>query len=147
MRDEQGLAVANKGAAQVYGLKIFEDRLAPPSKNITRFLLVGDRKALLPTFYNKTGLVRGMLHLRLVNRSGALCDALLVFKKHGVNLTQILSRPVAGSPGSHQFLIEWEGAAKEPTMPWLKELKDVTRTCSSLGIYKVRDVPSATLKK
>jgi len=85
-----------------------------------------------------------MLHLRLINRSGALCDALHVFKKYRVNLTQILSRPVAGSPGSHQFLVEWEGCASDDTTRWIKELAKVTRKCRNLGVYSVRDVPAKT---
>jgi len=142
VHDRQALAVANKAAAQVYGLKIFRKSLVPPSKNITRFLLVGKKGSLLLKPEENRDLRRGMLHLLLMNRSGALCDALMVFKRHGVNLTQILSRPVVGSPGSYQFLVEWEEKASQPTTVWMKELNKATLRCWNLGIYSVCEVSS-----
>lgn len=149
-RDPRGLAVANAGAASVYGLRIISQRLAPPDINITRFLLIGPQSttAVLPTrtARNQRALQnlprRAMAHLLLKNRPGALADVLNVLKQQKINLTQILSRPVPGKPGEHQFLIEWETKGSHNST--LDALKHFTQSVRILGAYVVREVRRKT---
>ncbi len=105
-KDPRTAAIANAGAARVYGLRILASGLAAPSGNQTRFLVVGLHR---PGEGGEGGGVRrGMVHLRLRNRAGALADVLVALKRRRLNLTQILSRPVRGSPGEYQFLLEMD---------------------------------------
>lgn len=146
-RDLRGLAVANAGAAPVYGLRVIAQRLTPPNTNITRFLVIGppDSAASAPvTRAARQARAAGpqerraMAHLRLKNRPGALADVLNVLKDQKINLTQILSRPVADKPGEYQFLIEWESDANcEKTLAALKRNTQYVRL---LGEYPVREV-------
>ena len=47
---------------------------------------------------------------------GALADALMVFKTHGLNLTSINSRPSRVRPWHYIFFVEFEGTGGEPSV-------------------------------
>ncbi len=140
-REPDAAAVGNPAAAEVYGLKIIHRNLAHASQNVTRFLVVGKRTRTgrIPAMKGATGL-RAMVHLRLKNRVGALADTLVALKDSGFNLTQILSRPVQGRLGEHQFLIEME-VPRSTGVQTVAALLDSSCTfLNVLGIYPHRSI-------
>jgi prephenate dehydratase len=143
--DETAGAIGNAAAAEVYGLTLRAQNLSPARENLTRFLLVGRRNtASVSSASARTSSPhRAMVHLHLANHSGSLCDALLVFRRAKINLTQILSRPVRGRPGSHQFLLELDVPPPpfDPAPLW-RRLEKVAASVHLLGVYPVRNIQS-----
>ena len=138
-KDPAGASVGNPAAAEVYGLKILARDLAPVRTNITRFLLIG--LADQHPVWRRGQRRRAMIYLRVRNTPGALADALLVCKRFGLNLTQILSRPIQGKPGHHQFLLELDWTLEEPrAKSFWKALQKPSASLHLLGIYPVRSV-------
>ena len=69
-------------------------------------------------------------------QAGSLVDALLVFKKHGINMTKLESRPIYGKPWEEMFYLEIEGNIHHPdTQIALEELKQFRNYLKVLGCY------------
>ncbi|MEZ5406169.1 MAG: prephenate dehydratase domain-containing protein [Verrucomicrobiia bacterium] len=135
-QDRQGAAVGNQMATKVYSLKILAKNLVSPKTNVTRFFVIG--KSKLKKRREKKG-QRALLYLRLPNRPGALANILQFFKKFDMNLTQILSRPIYGSVGAYQFLLEVELPKHLPLSVWDK-LKRNTLFFKMLGFYPLMKI-------
>ena len=86
-------AIAGPHAARIYGLRVLQDHLAAPGRYITRFCIVSAR----PT--TKRPPSHRALCFGLRHRPGALVGALSILSQHGLNLTRILSRPLAQRTG------------------------------------------------
>ncbi len=105
-KDSSGAAIGNKILAQEYGLKIIASNLEDSSSNITRFLIIGKDDSE-PSGSDKTSLL-----CSAKDRVGALHDVLYSFKKYGINLTKIESRPSKKKPWEYYFFIDFEGHRK-----------------------------------
>ncbi|MBX7157530.1 MAG: hypothetical protein K1X66_04000 [Verrucomicrobiae bacterium] len=130
-QDRQGAAVGNRMATKVYSLKILAKDLVPPKTNVTRFFVIGHSK-LKSQQYKRSQ--RALLYLRLPNRPGALANVLQFFKKFDMNLTQILSRPIYGSVGAYQFLLEVDLPKNLSSEVW-GELSCKALFFKALGFY------------
>jgi len=105
---DEGPTVAAVGApeaASLFGLNVIEPSISDLVGNETRFVALALSPApaspLLPC---KTSLV-----FVTSDQSGSLVSALEGFKAHGVNLTKLESRPVAGAPWEQMFFLDFEG--------------------------------------
>ncbi|WP_256009525.1 prephenate dehydratase [Desertivirga xinjiangensis] len=98
-------AIANKLAAQLYGLEIMERRIETNKKNYTRFLILSDNKDLAIENANKAS-----LSFQVSDEVGSLSKVLTVFAEHEVNLSKIQSMPVLGKRNQYNFYvdIEWD---------------------------------------
>ncbi len=96
-------AIASKLAAQRFGLDILEEGINDESENITRFIIIS-RTRELPDDKEKTSLVFGVK-----DKPGALLDVLSVFKKFGVNMVKIESRPSQVKTWEYLFFVEIKG--------------------------------------
>lgn len=114
-------AISSLAAAEEHGLQSLGERIEDMEDNCTRFFILrrhGDDRPEVrvrdetedstaddgPARY-KTLVSFTIDHLI----PGALADALLVFKVHGVNLTSINSRPSRVRPWHYVFFVELEG--------------------------------------
>lgn len=129
--DKQGAAVGNQMACQVYGLKMVATQLVAPKTNVTRFFVIGNSD--LKSSKGKKQ-QRALIYLRLPNQPGALADVLQFLKKFEMNLTQVLSRPIYGTVGAYQFLLEVDLPKKLPLTLWEK-LGRKTSFLKVLGFY------------
>ena len=85
----------------------------------------------------KTSLV-----LATPQKSGALVEALLVFRRHGLNLTKLESRPIIGNPWEEMFYVDVQGnVADVATQNALADLELHTRFIKVLGTYPSDDLP------
>ncbi len=118
-------AVGRLELAQEHKLKATPIPLGP--KNQTRFLVISLQGALRGR-QNKTSLM-----FALKDKPGALYDALTPFKKYGINLTKIESRPSRRKAWEYVFFIDLQGhqldervakaiAALKKGVTWLKVL-------------------------
>lgn len=130
--DKTQAAIGSKLCAKTYGLEILEDNVQMLSKNITRFLILCRQdnipKDLSPT---KTSLAFSAGH-----HPGALLDCLEIFKKYGVNLTKLESRPVPENPFEYVFFADVSGGNHEENVrSCIKDLENDAHHIKILGSY------------
>ncbi|MCA9442587.1 MAG: prephenate dehydratase [Candidatus Omnitrophica bacterium] len=133
-REEGAAAIASDLAAQMYDVPILFPNIEDRSHNTTRFVIIGyDFEA--PTGRDKTSMI---IHVR--NQPGALFDALEPFRKSGINLTHIDSRPTKQERWEYLFFIEFEGHREESRVKCaLAELESHCLHVKLLGSYADED--------
>lgn len=109
--DPSEAAIGSLLAAELYGLKVLEDRIEDDPTNQTRFLTFTrePQPEVLDDRPRKTSLVVWTDH-----RPGMLAAVLQAFATRGINLTALQSRPERSAPWTYRFYIDIAGAAHEP---------------------------------
>ncbi|MFA5196174.1 MAG: prephenate dehydratase [Bacteroidales bacterium] len=102
-KDKSGACIGNKILAEVYGLKTIAQAIEDSSSNLTRFLVIAKSDSA-PSGRDKTSVL-----FSVKDRVGVLHDVLYGFKKYGINLTKIESRPSKKKPWEYYFFIDFEG--------------------------------------
>lgn len=127
----QRAAIGPKELSEEYGLKwtpIPQER-----ENRTRFLILGLGK-LAPK-----GLCKTSILVILQDKAGALYDALAPFKRYGINLTKIESRPSRRRAWEYVFFIDFQGHESERNVQRaLKKLERSAKEVKVLGSYPVK---------
>jgi chorismate mutase/prephenate dehydratase len=100
-------AIGSELAAELYELKIVFANIEDNPNNMTRFVVIS-RQQGKPTDNDKTALMFTTAH-----RAGALVDVLNVLAEHGVNLTNIESRPSKRRNWEYVFFVDCEGHTDE----------------------------------
>ena len=101
-----------------------------PSHIVARFFVIG-RKPAAPVGNDFTSVI-----FCCANRVGALEDSLAAFRKHGVNLINIESRPFKDKPLAAFFFADLQGHAEEiPVQKALSELKRHSTFVKVVGSY------------
>lgn len=99
-------ALAPPSITEHFALRVHGEKLAENPDAQTRFVLVGKPRGVpQPTGYDKTSLIIELPE----EKAGALLTLLEQFAAHGVNLTQIASRPIGSQLGRYRFFIDAEG--------------------------------------
>ncbi|EEX49752.1 prephenate dehydratase [Pasteurella dagmatis] len=125
-------ALGNEDGGHLYGLSVLKSNIANQSNNITRFIVVAKNPLKVsPQIHTKT-----LLLMSTAQKAGALVDALLVFKKHQINMTKLESRPIYGRSWEEMFYLEIEANIHNPeTQQALDELKQYSNYLKVLGCY------------
>lgn len=100
-------AIANRSAAEIYGLDVVSVGVQDHDENYTRFYLISKTAT--------TG-SKGSLCFTLDHKPGKLAEMLNLFAKLGINLTYIVSRPIVGKPFEYLFYVDLENASKLPNI-------------------------------
>ena len=148
-------AIASRFAAEHHGLAALAENIEDRADNTTRFLVLGnvksERTARIafdqvkgPVRLNESepAVPRKTLISFLINQDspGALADALLVFKDHGMNLTSINTRPSRNRAWCYVFFVEGQRTLTaentEAVAKILHNLKAVTESCRDWGTWK-----------
>lgn len=125
-------ALGNAEGGKLYGLQVLQDNIANQSNNITRFIVLSKQKVNVSAQVN----AKTLLLMTTAQHAGALVDALIVFKKHQINMTKLESRPIYGKPWEEMFYLEIEANINmESTQRALQELQDVCSYVKVLGCY------------
>lgn len=130
-------AIAQRIAADHYGLEILADGIADNEDATTRFIVV-EQPGALPqrTGADKTTLVLFM-H---ADHPGALLEILTELSVRGINMTRIESRPTRRAMGDYFFSIDCEGHVDDERVG--EALKGLHRICAQvrfLGSYPRHD--------
>jgi chorismate mutase/prephenate dehydratase len=123
-------AIANKLAAEIYGLKVLEKNIEDSTRNETRFLIIS-RGFAKPSGDDKTSIM-----VSIADRVGALYKMLLPFKANEINLTKIESRPSKRKTWEYYFFIDFKGHSTDKKVQLaIEELKKHCLFVEHLGSY------------
>jgi chorismate mutase/prephenate dehydratase len=146
VRDDETGEVAALGSgegARLYGLHVIAEALANQKENFSRFIVLAqqsiDVSEQIPA---KTTWI-----MSTEQKPGALVDALLILKEHGLSMTKLESRPITGNPWEEMFYVDVDGNSKDERVKQaLNELKESTRYLKVLGCYPSEDVQPAQVE-
>ena len=123
-------AIGSKMSADLYGLKIVCENVEDASNNYTRFVVIG------PEPSKRTGQDKTAIMFATAHRAGALADVIDVFRKYGINLSSITSRPSRKQTWEYYFFVDAMGHQDDPEMiDALKEVKEHCLLLSVLGSF------------
>jgi len=129
--DPRQVALASAEAAAAYGLEVLAADVGDPPGAFTRFV------ALAP--YTQVAGGEGWrtaLSFVTDHQPGALFRALGPFSRNGVNLVQLVSRPLPNSPWRYRFDAVLDGHVFDDHVgPALAELRGLTRQIRLFGSY------------
>ncbi len=125
-------ALGNEDGGKLYGLNVIKTDIANQQNNITRFIVLArEAVQVSPQVQTKT-----LLLMTTSQQAGALVDALMVFKKHGIRMMKLESRPIYGKPWEEMFYVELDANIHSENMQSaLVELAQVTSYTKILGCY------------
>ena len=124
--EEGAGALASHLAAEIYGLQILESDVQDLGGNTTRFAVLGHAYGK-PTQDDKTSLLFAVQH-----KAGALYSALESFKKFGMNMTKIESRPSRSKAWEYYFFVDIEGHPDDEKVK--TALADLATHCAVLTV-------------
>ncbi|MDD4956510.1 MAG: prephenate dehydratase [Candidatus Omnitrophica bacterium] len=122
--------IASEVAAKKYELKVAARGIEDLATNVTRFLVVG-KHASRPSSKDKTSVV-----FSVKDKPGILHDMLASFKRRGINLTKIESRPSKKGLWKYYFFVDMDGHEVSPKIA--RTLGDLEKKCQFfkvLGSY------------
>lgn len=119
-------AIAGTLAAEKYGVPILEHDIQDNSANATRFLVLG-RQCSPPSGDDRTSL---MFSIR--DEAGALHKSLSPFRRFGINMTKIESRPSKRRAWEYFFFVDCDGHSDEPEVA--KAIELLSKRCSFVKV-------------
>lgn len=125
-QEENAAAIGSTMAAELYGVKILCENIEDIANNVTRFLVISKQDAK-PTGDDKTALLFSTSH-----KAGALVDVLDVFRKHGLNMTNIESRPSKKREWEYYFFVDFVAHRDDENVK--KALEQAKSHCLQLSV-------------
>jgi len=119
-------AIGCKLAAELYSLQVVCEHIEDDPNNHTRFFVISTESA------KRTGQDKTAIMFATAHKAGALADVLDVFRKYGVNLTSITSRPSRKQTWEYYFFIDAEGHHADVQM--IEALKEAKEHCLQLSV-------------
>jgi len=129
-RHTTSACIASELAAKRYDLKVAARSIEDSAANVTRFLVIGENMSR-PTGDDKTSIM-----FSVKDKPGVLHDTLAPFKKAGINLTKIESRPSKLRAWQYYFFVDMEGHCMDGKVERsLKKVQDKCDFIKILGSY------------
>ena len=123
-------AVAGDMAAELYHLEKLASNIEDYADNTTRFLIIG-REEVQPSGRDKTSII-----VSSRNKPGALFTLLEPFRRGGVSLTRIDTRPSRTEKWAYVFFNEFEGHTQDDNIATIvAELEEQSIMLKPLGSY------------
>lgn len=133
-KSKSAAAIASIVASRIYRLKIIAERIEDYTDNVTRFLVIGN------SIPNSTRDDKTSVMFSIKDRVGALHNMLSPFKKNGINLTKIESRPSKKKAWDYYFFVDFSGHVSDAKVK--KALDELAKECTFfkiLGSYPVSE--------
>lgn len=129
-QEEGAAAIAGDMAASLYGLAPAHGNIEDRPDNTTRFLIIGT-EAVPASGQDKTSIL-----VSTRNRPGALYELLEPFKREGIDLTRLETRPSPSATWAYVFYIDFVGHQGTPAIQSvLDEIEAESRELKHLGSY------------
>ncbi|MGL5206315.1 MAG: chorismate mutase [Acidaminococcaceae bacterium] len=123
-------AVAGRQAAELYGLEILAGNINANTNNYTRFFVIAGEAQEIPEA-DKITLVVSLKH-----ETGSLYNLLGHFYHNGLNMLNIESRPIEGTPWEYFFHIDVSGNLHDANVKKaIAEVEGNSTYCKVLGNY------------
>ncbi len=122
-------AIGSALAAELYGLKVLFNNIEDNPSNVTRFFAIGKwgGQPAKRSGDDKTSIIFTTAH-----KSGALVDVLDIFRKFGINLTNIDTRPSQKRNFEYYFFTDMAGHIEDQNVK--DALEEVKRHCLQLAV-------------
>ena len=135
-------ALGSGEGSKLYGLHVIAEALANQKKNYSRFIVLAPESISVSNqIPAKTTWI-----MSTEQKPGALVDALLVLKQHGVNMCRLESRPITGNPWEEMFYVDVEGNIDDDNLQQaIKEIKQITRYFKVLGCYPSENIKAVNV--
>jgi len=135
--DRKIAAVANKFAAELYGLRIINDNIHDVEENHTRFIVISKSEETFDSDLNSSGKKTGLLITLPQDHAGGLHQVLSVFAWRNMNLSKIESRTLKTKLGNYFFFVtvvgDWNNVLYINS---IDELRAIGADIKFLGNYK-----------
>ena len=133
---EYEAAISSRLAAELYGAHVLLADVEDDHRNYTRFFEL----AATGTLPESRGLC-GAVAVGIPNEAGALYDLLGVFSHYGVDMSQIVARPIRGKPWKYRFYMEIVAPEVEVLEECLKVLDEASDEMCLFGTYAPYEAP------
>ncbi|EFR01116.1 P-protein [Nannizzia gypsea CBS 118893] len=149
--DPKSAAIGSELAGTISGLEVVKANIEDDPSNATRFLVLENLRSNRTQPLKSAGesqacskpgsKCKSLISFMVDHTSpGALADALHVFKKYGLDLTSINSRPGGVKAWQYVFLVECQriyGVHDDHVVDKvIHELQKITQTCRNLGSWE-----------
>ncbi|SDF52615.1 prephenate dehydratase [Epilithonimonas hungarica] len=135
--DRKIAAVANKFAAELYGLRIINDNIHDVEENHTRFIVISKSEENFDSDLISSGKKTGLLITLPQDHAGGLHQVLSVFAWRNMNLSKIESRTLKTKLGNYFFFVtvvgDWNNVLYINS---IDELRAIGADVKFLGNYK-----------
>ena len=137
LQDPTVVAIGGEEGGQLYGLQVLTRELANQKDNVSRFIVVARK----PVTVAKSIPAKTTFIMYTGQQPGALVDALLVLKQHGISMGKLESRPINGNPWEEMFYVDVFANLNDYAMTRaLEELNKITKFIKVLGCYPSEDI-------
>lgn len=128
-------SIANRLAAESYGLRVLASDLQDADFNQTRFLVIAPQPTA-PAEESERGQYTTAIMISIKDRVGALHAVTSIFVKYGINMNRIESRPSKQKAWDYVFFIDFIGHPSQPHVAAaLQELNTETDWVKVLGAW------------
>lgn len=135
--DRKIAAVANKFAAELYGLKILNENIHDVEENHTRFIIISKTENSYENHLDNIGKKTAMLITLPQDHAGGLHQVLSVFAWRNMNLSKIESRTLKTRLGNYFFFVTVVGGWDDVLyINSVDELRAIGAEVKFLGNYK-----------
>jgi prephenate dehydratase len=123
-------AVSSQLAAELYGAHVLQTDVEDDHRNYTRFF-----ELAAPGAAPDSRGVCAAVAVGIPNEAGALHTLLGVFSSHGVDMSQIVARPIRGEPWKYRFYMEIVAPEIEALQTSLEALEEASDEMRLFGTY------------
>ena len=128
--DPTQAAICSEHAAEIYGLKILEEKINHNHNNSTRFIVVTNQKIFLKKAQKIS------ICFEVAHESGTLYHLLSHFIYNDLNMTKIESRPIEGKTWEYRFFVDLEGNMGDAAVKnAIRGLREESKSLKILGNY------------
>lgn len=128
--DPTQAAICSEHAAEIYGLKILEEKINHNHNNSTRFIVVTNQKIFLKRAQKIS------ICFEVAHESGSLYHLLSNFIYNDLNMTKIESRPIEGKTWEYRFFVDFEGNMGDAAVKnAIRGLREESKSLKILGNY------------
>ena len=128
--DPTQAAICSEHAAEIYGLKILDEKINHNHNNSTRFIVVTNQKIFLKKAQKIS------ICFEVAHESGSLYHLLSHFIYNDLNMTKIESRPIEGKTWEYRFFVDFEGNMGDAAVKnAIRGLREESKSLKILGNY------------